>query len=205
MTPEIAETRRRRPCRCFASLAALALLAVAGTALAPAATAVTPASAAACKVQFSVVQEDTLGNINAGFSKKKLKWYEHHLAKKYPAVCYIAPGPSDSLFLYFGAASGLAYFTTGRVGASGSYTASTLPTRRTAWTLSIIQRQANGHWQVRCRFAPKISRKRLFLVIATDGLGAIGLSQRKSIFTQAIKWLATGGLTDPMETAAQAR
>lgn len=48
-----------------------------------------------CATTYSIVQEDTLGNVQQGISNSKnLKWADKDLEKKYPAVCYIAPDPS---------------------------------------------------------------------------------------------------------------
>jgi hypothetical protein len=48
-----------------------------------------------CVTTYSVIQEDTLGNVRQGISKAKdLKWADKDLEKKYPDVCYVAPDPS---------------------------------------------------------------------------------------------------------------
>ena len=48
-----------------------------------------------CATTYSVIQEDTLGNVRQGISKAKdLKWADKDLEKKYPDVCYAAPDPS---------------------------------------------------------------------------------------------------------------
>jgi hypothetical protein len=48
-----------------------------------------------CATTYSVMQEDSLGNVQQGISKPKdLKWADKDLEKKYPDVCYVAPDPS---------------------------------------------------------------------------------------------------------------
>jgi hypothetical protein len=48
-----------------------------------------------CATNYSVVQEDTLGNVQQGLTKEKVvKWADKDLEKKYPDVCYVAPDPS---------------------------------------------------------------------------------------------------------------
>lgn len=48
-----------------------------------------------CATVYSVVQKDTLGNIQQGLGKEKnLNWAMKDLEKKYPDVCYAPPDPS---------------------------------------------------------------------------------------------------------------
>ncbi|HEU5336584.1 MAG TPA: hypothetical protein VFU27_11500, partial [Terriglobales bacterium] len=48
-----------------------------------------------CATVYSVILQDTLGNIQQGISKpKNVKWATKDLEKKYPDVCYAPPGPS---------------------------------------------------------------------------------------------------------------
>ncbi|HSS98636.1 MAG TPA: hypothetical protein VLK33_16490 [Terriglobales bacterium] len=48
-----------------------------------------------CATIYSVISQDTLGNVKQGISNSKnLKWADKDLQKKYPDVCYVAPDPT---------------------------------------------------------------------------------------------------------------
>ncbi len=48
-----------------------------------------------CATEYSVIQQDALGNVQQGLSNaKNLKCVDKDLEKKYPDVCYAAPDPS---------------------------------------------------------------------------------------------------------------
>jgi hypothetical protein len=48
-----------------------------------------------CATVYTVIQQDTLGNVRQGLSNpKNVKWVDKDLGKKYPDVCYAAPEPS---------------------------------------------------------------------------------------------------------------
>lgn len=57
---------------------------------------------ATCKVLYSMIEEDTLHNVNQGLlasglkEKDGLKWLEK-MYKKYPDVCYVAPNSGESI------------------------------------------------------------------------------------------------------------
>src|SRR6185437_5163554 len=48
----------------------------------------------ACTIPFSIIEQDSLGNIQQGVNPKTLKWLTKDLQKKYPDVCYRPPDPS---------------------------------------------------------------------------------------------------------------
>ncbi|MGH9609828.1 MAG: hypothetical protein ACRD34_09160, partial [Bryobacteraceae bacterium] len=52
-----------------------------------------------CKVLFSVVQEDALGNVQQGLTPKQLEWFEHKVQGKRPNVCYAPPAPQVRIVL----------------------------------------------------------------------------------------------------------
>lgn len=60
---------------------------------------------APCPTKFTVIQEDTLKNITQGLSKKQVEWFDKKIEKKYPDVCYVAPGPDVHLVFYWGFSS----------------------------------------------------------------------------------------------------
>jgi hypothetical protein len=53
-----------------------------------------------CIINYSILEKDTLGNVNQGVSKpKNLKWLTENLEDKYPGVCYVPPDPSVKVVL----------------------------------------------------------------------------------------------------------
>ena len=47
-----------------------------------------------CVITYSIIERDTLGNVNQGESGKTLKWLTDDLERKYPGVCYAPPSPN---------------------------------------------------------------------------------------------------------------
>lgn len=52
-----------------------------------------------CSIHFSILTVDELRNVDHGFTKSELKWYNDKLRKKFPDICYAPPGaPSEVTF-----------------------------------------------------------------------------------------------------------
>lgn len=53
-----------------------------------------------CSIKFSLVERDTLGNVNVGFSPDGQKWFEKKVSKRYPNVCYTEQKPNIGIWFY---------------------------------------------------------------------------------------------------------
>jgi len=54
----------------------------------------------ACKYRFSVTTKDLENNITQGLPSEYSEWFEQKVRKKYPDICYVAPG-SDAPIMFF--------------------------------------------------------------------------------------------------------
>jgi hypothetical protein len=174
---------------------------------------------ASCKVLYSVLAEDTLGNVNQGllevaFHKKEkdgLKWLVK-MYKKYPDVCYVAPGTRESLEFVIIATPAVYHgtrvetethpiTTTGNVD-TGERTESSVAVpyevNYNVFTLTVERKKADGHFEPLRRFQmPGLYRTVYFIPF---GKGRHPLT---NVMEDAIKWIRAGGLNNPMETIAK--
>ena len=58
-------------------------------------------SGPACRVTFSVVRKDSVGDLLTGFRQETRDWFQKKMAKKYSDVCY-SEGETD-IVLFFSA------------------------------------------------------------------------------------------------------
>ena len=177
---------------------------------------------ASCKVLYSMIEEDTLHNVNqgllaAGFKKKDaLKWLEK-MYKKYPDVCYVVPADASVVFVIIETPA--VYHGTRIVDESHAVTNSsgqaetdengdTINTTSSVavpyeakygiFTLTVMQKKQDEHPVPLRRFA-------------LDGLYrcAYGLCWGKgkhpvpNVMEEAIKWIHEGGLTNPAQSIVQ--
>ncbi|MGA3294972.1 MAG: hypothetical protein ABSE45_13435 [Candidatus Acidiferrales bacterium] len=177
---------------------------------------------ASCKVLYSMIEEDTLHNVNqgliaSGFKEKDgLKWLEK-MYKKYPDVCYVAPNSSESVVFVIIATPAVYHGTRvensshavtnssgqaetddeGNTIQTTSSVAVPYEVNYSSFTLTIERKTADGHFEPVRRFK-------------VDGLyhWAYGMSWGKgkhpvaNVMEDAIKWIHEGGLNNPAQTIA---
>lgn len=177
---------------------------------------------ASCKVLYSMIEEDTLRNVNQGLiasgikEKDGLKWLEK-MYKKYPDVCYTAPNTGESVdfviietpAVYHGTrvetdshavtnSSGQAETDSdGNTVQTTNSVAVPYEAKYGVFTLTVVRKSNDGHFQPVRRFK-------------VDGLYhmAYGISWGKgkhpvvNVMEDAIKWIHDGGLNNPMQTVA---
>ena len=174
-----------------------------------------------CATTYSVIQEDKLGNVQQGISKSKdLKWADKDLEKKYPDVCYAAPDPSvKTVFIitvapatYNGTrvvtttdttpTSGTVTDTSGQQ--VGTYEGTQTSTSSTAvpysfeygkFMLTVETFGADGKPIVRRRF----QQNGIYRTMYGVPLGGRGHHPAKALIEDAVKWIHTGGLDDPLQ------
>lgn len=178
----------------------------------------------ACKVSFSVSTVDTLNNVNQGLSKSDASWFQKKIQKKYPDVCYVAPGPGVSVF-FFVAVTPAVYHGTrvvtttskhedplsgtvtddqgNRADVDGTVTRTTESSTTVPYTvdyglytLTISTAQPGGTWKPAHRF----QQKGLYHLY-TIPLGSKGYHPLRTVIEEAAKWIHAGGLSDPTQTA----
>lgn len=176
-----------------------------------------------CKVLYSMIEEDTLHNVNqgllaSGFSEKDgLKWLKK-MYKKYPDVCYVTPNTKESIVFviiatpaeYHGAlienkshnvtdSNGQAERDdSGNTIQTTSSVAVPYQVNYSSFTLTVERKLAEGHFESLRRFR-------------VEGLyhWAYGLSWGKgkhpveNVMEDAIKWIHQGGLNNPAQFVAQ--
>ena len=173
-----------------------------------------------CATTYSVIQEDTLGNVRQGISKAKdLKWADKDLEKKYPDVCYAAPDPSvKTVFVitvapatYNGTRVVTSTDTTptsGTVtdtdGNTATYQGTQTTTSSTAvpysfeygkFMLTVETFGADGKPVVHRRF----QQNGIYRTMYGVPLGGRGHHPAKALIEDAVKWIHTGGLDDPLQ------
>jgi len=174
-----------------------------------------------CATIYSVIQEDKLGNVQQGLSRSKdLKWADKDLEKKYPDVCYAAPDPSvKTAFVitvtpatYNGTrvvtttdttpTSGTIADTSGQQ--VGTYEGTQTSTSSTAvpysfeygkFMLTVETFDADGKPVVRRRF----QQNGIYRTMYGVPLGGRGHHPAKALIEDAVKWIHTGGLDDPLQ------
>jgi len=174
-----------------------------------------------CATTYSVIQEDTLGNVRQGISKAKdLKWADKDLEKKYPDVCYAAPDPSvKTVFVitvapatYNGTRVVTSTDTTptsGTVtdtdGNTATYQGTQTTTSSTAvpysfeygkFMLTVETFGADGKPVVRRRF----QQNGIYRTMYGVPLGGRGHHPAKALIEDAVKWIHTGGLDDSLQS-----
>ena len=174
-----------------------------------------------CATTYSVIQEDTLGNVRQGISKAKdLKWADKDLEKKYPDVCYAAPDPSvKTVFVitvapatYNGTRVVTSTDTTptsGTVtdtdGNTATYQGTQTTTSSTAvpysfeygkFMLTVETFGADGKPVVRRRF----QQNGIYRTMYGVPLGGRGHHPAKALIEDAVKWIHAGGLDDPFQS-----
>ena len=174
-----------------------------------------------CATTFSVIQEDTLGNVRQGISKAKdLKWADKDLEKKYPDVCYAAPDPSVKTVFVITVApatyNGTRVVTTtdttptsGTVtdtdGNTATYQGTQTTTSSTAvpysfeygkFMLTVETFGADGKPVVRRRF----QQNGIYRTMYGVPLGGRGHHPAKALIEDAVKWIHTGGLDDSLQS-----
>jgi hypothetical protein len=174
-----------------------------------------------CATTYSVIQEDKLGNVQQGISKSKdLKWANKDLEKKYPDVCYAAPDPSIKTVFVITVApatyngtrvvtttdttptSGTVTDTSGQQ--VGTYEGTQTSTSSTAvpysfeygkFMLTVETFGADGKPVVRRRF----QQNGIYRTMYGVPLGGRGHHPAKALIEDAVKWIHTGGLDDPLQ------
>jgi len=174
-----------------------------------------------CATTYSVIQEDKLGNVQQGISKSKdLKWADNDLEKKYPDVCYAAPDPSVKTVFVITVApatyqgtkvvtttdttptSGTVTDTSGQQ--VGTYEGTQTSTSSTAvpysfeygkFMLTVETLGADGKPIVRRRF----QQNGIYRTMYGVPLGGRGHHPAKALIEDAVKWIHTGGLDDPLQ------
>ncbi len=175
-----------------------------------------------CATTYSVIQEDKLGNVQQGISKSKdLKWAGKDLEKKYPDVCYAAPDPSIKTVFVITVApatyngtrvvtttdttptSGTVTDTSGQQ--VGTYEGTQTSTSSTAvpysfeygkFMLTVETFGADGKPAVRRRF----QQNGIYRTMYGVPLGGRGHHPAKALIEDAVKWIHTGGLDDPLQS-----
>ena len=175
-----------------------------------------------CATIYSVVAEDTLGNVQQGISNPKtIKWADKDLEKKYPDVCYAVPDPSvKTVFVititpatYHGTkvvtntettpTSGTVTDTS--TGETATYEGTQTSTSSTAvpysfeygkYILTVETFGADGKPVVRRRFA----QNGIYHTMYGVPLGGRGHHPAKALIEDAVKWIHAGGLDDPLQT-----
>ena len=173
-----------------------------------------------CATTYSVIQEDKLGNVQQGISKSKdLKWADKDLGKKYPDVCYAAPDPSVKTVFVITVApatyNGTKVVTntdttptsgtvTDTDGNTATYQGTQTTTSSTAvpysfeygkFMLTVETFGADGKPVVRRRF----QQNGIYRTMYGVPLGGRGHHPAKALIEDAVKWIHTGGLDDPLQ------
>jgi len=174
-----------------------------------------------CATTYSVIQEDTLGNVQQGISKSKdLKWADKDLEKKYPDVCYAAPDPSVKTVFVITVApatyNGTKVVTntdttptsgtvTDTDGNTATYQGTQTTTTSTAvpysfeygkFMLTVETFGADGKPVVRRRF----QQNGIYRTMYGVPLGGRGHHPAKALIEDAVKWIHTGGLDDSLQS-----
>jgi hypothetical protein len=176
----------------------------------------------ACATVYSVIQQDTLGNVQQGLANpKNVKWADKDLEKKYPDVCYAAPDQTvKTVFVitvtpatYHGTkvvkntdttpSSGTVTDTDGN---TATYQGTQTTTSSTVvpysfeygqFMLTIETVGDDGKAMVRRR----IQQNGVYSTMYGIPLGGRGHHPVKALIEDAVKWIHTGGLDDRLQSA----
>lgn len=179
-----------------------------------------------CTLKFAVVVKDEFGNFNQGLGPKTTKWVENKLAKKYSGICYSKS--AQPLVFFFSSTPATFHgvqnysdtsissspmsgtVTDGSIGSTtyGQQVGTISGTMQTTTTtehsvpyefdyqklyLSIEQKRADGTWEVMRNFGNS------GLCPTLAGFCVSNRHPAQTMLENAIKWLHSGGLTDPMQ------
>lgn len=171
-----------------------------------------------CATTYSILEKDTLGNVNQGANDKNLKWLQGDLEKKYPDVCYRPPSPAvTTVFVvtvegstYNGSrvvantanSSGSVTNTTN--GNTGTYTGTTTSYSAVPYSfdygkymLAVETLGAGDKVTVHHRFA----QDGIYHTLYGVPLGGRGHHPEKALIEDAIKWIHNGGMEDSLQSA----
>jgi hypothetical protein len=174
---------------------------------------------------FTVVTQDKLNNVKQGLSADDVKWFQKSFAKKYPSVCYAEPAATVPVVFYITVTPDVYHGTrvvsqtsthsdpvsgtvTEQDGSTSqvSGTVESTTTSSTAvpysveygiYTLSVERRKSDGQFEVVHRF----QQKGLYYKLYGIPLGGRGHHPVHAVIDDAAKWLSSGGLTDPKQSA----
>jgi hypothetical protein len=193
------------------------------------ATATASIAAPSCRTTFSVVYKDELNNIRQGLPETEEKEVRKATAKRYPELCYVAPGPSASVVFFVATASekyqstetqtsSQTVPTQGTVtdaegntstleGTSRVTTTETVPVERTRQILTLfIERPQPGGSYKLAHTVQEVGchagGKQAAAAVATAGWSALFAKchSRRIVIEDAMNWIHSGGLTDPLQT-----
>jgi hypothetical protein len=176
-----------------------------------------------CATTYSVVQQDSLGNVQQGLAKpKNIEWADKDLEKKYPDVCYSAPARSvKTVFVitvttatYHGTRVETNTQTTptsGTVsdseGNTATYEGTQTSTSSTAvpysfdygvYSLTVETFGTDGKPVARHRF----QQKGIYHTMYGVPLGGRGHHPTRALIEDAVKWIHEGGLEDASQSAS---
>lgn len=174
-----------------------------------------------CATTYSVVTEDTLGNVQQGLTNpKNVKWADKELEKKYPDVCYVAPDPSVKTVFVITATPATYHGTrvvtttnttptsgtvTDDSGNTATYSGTETSTSSTAvpysfeygkFLLTVETFGPDGHPVVRRKF----QQNGIYHTMYGIPLGGRGHHPAKALIEDAVKWIHAGGLDDPAQS-----
>jgi hypothetical protein len=181
-----------------------------------------------CATTYSVIQEDTLGNVRQGISKAKdLKWADKDLEKKYPDVCYVAPDPSvKTVFVitvvpatYNGTrvetntnitpTSGTITDTTPGSTTYGQQVGTYEGTQTSTTSTAVPYSFEYGRFMLTIETfgadGKPVVRRRfqqngIYHTLYGVPLGGRGHRPAKALIEDGVKWIHAGGLDDPLQT-----
>jgi hypothetical protein len=176
-------------------------------------------SQSACTVKYTIVQRDTLGNIQQGAAAAKtVKWLTGDLEKKYPDVCYAPPDPSVTTVLFITVTPATYHGTqivstqessSGTItgdddGDTAHYNGTTTTSTAVPYSfeygrfmLTIESLGPNDAVAVRHRF----QQDGIYRTLYGIPLGGRGHHPEKALVEDAVKWIHQGGLSDPLKSA----
>lgn len=177
---------------------------------------------------FTVVFKDTLDNVKQGLSADDVKWFQKHLAKKYPGVWYVEPAPTVPVVFFITVTPDVYHGTRAVYGTSRqsnpvsgtvteqdgstsqvSGTVETTTTSSTAvpysvaygiYTLALERRRSDGKFDVAHRFR----QKGLYNTLYGIPLGGKGHHPIHTVIEEAARWINSGGLLDPLQSVLDA-
>lgn len=176
-----------------------------------------PIDPSSCKTFYSIVQRDVLGNLTQGAPKNDLKWVQSDLQKKYPTACYAPPDPSITTVLFISveravyngtqtvthnsSSHGTVSDTSGDV---GSYHGTNTSAQEVPYSvdygrfmLTVESIGQDSKVTVRRRF----QQDGLYSTMYGIPLGGRGHHPTKALIEDAVKWIASGGLSDPLQSS----
>lgn len=163
-----------------------------------------------CSLSYSVVTQDSLGNVNEGIPAHYLKWATEDLPKKYPGMCYKPThDPSVTVILFIGVTPDTYHGTrvvtntandTGTInGTNGSATYTGTTTSSTAVPYSFdygkyLLTVETWDQQHQLIGRQKFEQDGIYSTMYGIPLGGRGHHPAKAVIEDALKWVAAGGL-----------